>query len=191
MPAGPGGQLSTGGGTSISRGLGRKGPVVGAALVGTPGSRKAGEKVHFCVLCDLPIAIYGLLVPCQHVFCLACANALGKTCPRCSAAIQSVDAVRSPPGVLICGIPTCLRAFLSKPELLLHVHESHQDLFKPATPPPSAPSPLPTQHRPLHPRSEVDFPPFFRGPAPGGFGPGRPPGPGGPLMAPEGFRPMR
>lgn len=62
MPAGSGGQGSTGGGASVSRGLGRKGPVIGAALVGTPGSRKAGEKVHFCVLCDLPIAIYGLLV---------------------------------------------------------------------------------------------------------------------------------
>jgi hypothetical protein len=45
-----------------SAGLGRKSAVVGAALVGAPGSRKAGEKVHLCVHCDLPIAIYGLLV---------------------------------------------------------------------------------------------------------------------------------
>lgn len=108
--------------------------------------------------------------------------------PRCPLPIQSIDAVRSPPGVLICGIPTCLRAFLSKPELLLHVHESHQDLFKPATPAPpqQGANPPQAQHRPpFQPRADVEHPPFFRGPAPGGPGPGRMPGQ---MMPSEGFR---
>jgi hypothetical protein len=36
--------------------------------------RCPGNRVHFCVACLSPIAVYGRLVPCMHTYCLACAT---------------------------------------------------------------------------------------------------------------------
>uniref|UniRef100_A0A915JP11 RING-type domain-containing protein n=1 Tax=Romanomermis culicivorax TaxID=13658 RepID=A0A915JP11_ROMCU len=45
-----------------------------------------GEKVpdpdiHCCEICDLPILIYGRMLPCKHVFCYDCASKAVKVCP--------------------------------------------------------------------------------------------------------------
>jgi hypothetical protein len=40
--------------------------------------RAPGNRVHFCVACHSPIAIYGRLLPCWHTFCLACATDMPK-----------------------------------------------------------------------------------------------------------------
>ena len=37
-------------------------------IVGRRSRRQLGERVHFCVHCDLPIAIYGRLVCIQYIF---------------------------------------------------------------------------------------------------------------------------
>lgn len=36
--------------------------------------RPPGSRVHFCTLCDMPIAVYGRLHPCKHVYCMACVS---------------------------------------------------------------------------------------------------------------------
>jgi hypothetical protein len=41
--------------------------------------RAPGARVHFCVACLSPIAVYGRLLPCMHTFCLACATDM----PQC------------------------------------------------------------------------------------------------------------
>jgi hypothetical protein len=40
--------------------------------------RRTGDKVHFCICCQAPIAIYGRLLPCLHAFCLTCATDMPK-----------------------------------------------------------------------------------------------------------------
>jgi hypothetical protein len=40
--------------------------------------RQPGDKVHFCICCQTPIAIYGRLLPCLHAFCLTCATDMPK-----------------------------------------------------------------------------------------------------------------
>jgi E3 ubiquitin-protein ligase Hakai len=48
-------------------------------LVGVKARRRPGDKVHICVRCNFPIAVYGRLDPCEHVYCLTCAK-LDSTC---------------------------------------------------------------------------------------------------------------
>lgn len=64
------------------------------ALTGEGGqlepAAEAGFKRHACVSCDRPIATYGLLRPCRHVFCLACAAAM-RDCGLCGGGVESVD----------------------------------------------------------------------------------------------------
>ncbi|RYR62076.1 hypothetical protein Ahy_A04g019415 isoform D [Arachis hypogaea] len=58
----------------VAKGIGS---ATAASLVKTLGRRsrrQLGERVHFCVRCDFPIAIYGRLSPCEHAFCLDCAR---------------------------------------------------------------------------------------------------------------------
>lgn len=39
---------------------------------------KDDTPVHFCDKCELPIKIYGQMIPCKHAFCYACAVLHGK-----------------------------------------------------------------------------------------------------------------
>ena len=32
------------------------------------------EPMDYCMICYLPILIYGRLLPCKHVMCIQCAN---------------------------------------------------------------------------------------------------------------------
>ncbi|TKY65900.1 E3 ubiquitin-protein ligase Hakai isoform X1 [Spatholobus suberectus] len=52
----------------VAKGIGA---ATAASLVKTLGRRsrrQLGERVHFCVRCDFPVAIYGRLSPCEHAF---------------------------------------------------------------------------------------------------------------------------
>ena len=46
------------------------------------GKKVLNPMIHSCDKCLKPILIYGRMIPCKHVFCLGCAKAETKTCPR-------------------------------------------------------------------------------------------------------------
>ncbi|KAL0338229.1 UNVERIFIED_CONTAM: E3 ubiquitin-protein ligase HAKAI [Sesamum angustifolium] len=58
----------------VAKGLGSASATAVIKTVGRRSRRQLGERVHFCVRCDFPIAIYGRLSPCEHAFCLDCAR---------------------------------------------------------------------------------------------------------------------
>ncbi|KAG4152530.1 hypothetical protein ERO13_D04G128100v2 [Gossypium hirsutum] len=97
------------------------GAAISSSLVKTVGRksrRQLGERVHFCVRCDFPIAIYGRLSPCEHAFCLDCARS-DSICYLCDERI------------FICAAPHCLKSFLKKTEFESHIHENHAALIQP------------------------------------------------------------
>ncbi|XP_007026811.2 PREDICTED: E3 ubiquitin-protein ligase Hakai [Theobroma cacao] len=98
--------------------------------VGRRSRRQLGERVHFCVRCDFPIAIYGRLSPCEHAFCLDCARS-DSICYLCDERIQKIQTIKILEGILICAAPHCLKSFLKKTEFESHIHESHADLLLP------------------------------------------------------------
>ncbi|XVF55139.1 hypothetical protein PTKIN_Ptkin06aG0012300 [Pterospermum kingtungense] len=98
--------------------------------VGRRSRRQLGERVHFCVRCDFPIAIYGRLSPCEHAFCLDCARS-DSLCYLCDERIQKIQTIKIMEGIFICAAPHCLKSFLKKTEFESHIHESHADLLHP------------------------------------------------------------
>ncbi|KAJ6839401.1 putative E3 ubiquitin-protein ligase Hakai [Iris pallida] len=98
--------------------------------IGRRSRRHLGERVHFCVRCDFPIAIYGRLVPCEHAFCLACART-DSSCYLCDERIQKIQTIKLMEGIFICAAPHCLKSFLKRTEFDAHIHEIHADLLHP------------------------------------------------------------
>jgi len=53
----------------VAKGLGSATAASAVKIVGRRSRRQLGERVHFCVRCDFPIAIYGRLVHCAFHPC--------------------------------------------------------------------------------------------------------------------------
>ncbi|GAB4830547.1 hypothetical protein Ancab_020311 [Ancistrocladus abbreviatus] len=118
----------------VAKGLGSATPASRVKIVGRRSRRQLGERVHFCVRCDFPIAIYGRLVhfqsPCEHAFCLDCARS-DSICYLCDERIQKIQTIKMMEGIFICAAPHCLKSFLKKMEFESHIHECHADLLQP------------------------------------------------------------
>lgn len=99
-------------------------------FVGRRSSRQLGARVHFCVRCNLPIAIYGRLSPCEHAFCLTCARS-DFSCYLCDERIQNIQTIKMLEGIFICAAPHCFKSFLKRMEFELHINETHWDLLQP------------------------------------------------------------
>ncbi|KAK6943560.1 hypothetical protein RJ641_024662 [Dillenia turbinata] len=99
-------------------------------IVGRRSRRQLGERVHFCVRCDFPIAIYGRLSPCEHAFCLDCARS-DSICYLCDERIQKIQTIKMMEGIFICAAPHCLKSFLKRTEFESHIHSTHADLLQP------------------------------------------------------------
>lgn len=108
--------IGTATGSSVVRNVGRR------------SRRQLGERVHFCVRCDYPIAIYGRLSPCEHAFCLDCARS-DSLCYLCDERIQKIQTVKVMEGILVCAAPHCLKSFFKRAEFESHIQEFHADLL--------------------------------------------------------------
>ncbi|CAA7061803.1 unnamed protein product [Microthlaspi erraticum] len=113
----------------VAKGIGSVTPTTVIKPVGRRSRRQLGERVHFCVRCDFPIAIYGRLIPCDHAFCLECARS-DSICYLCDERIQKIQTIKMMEGIFICAAPHCLRSFLKKPDFEAHVHELHGSLLQ-------------------------------------------------------------
>ncbi|KAG5009930.1 E3 ubiquitin-protein ligase Hakai [Glycine soja] len=114
----------------VAKGIGA---ATAASLVKTLGRRsrrQLGERVHFCVRCDFPIAVYGRLSPCEHAFCLDCARS-DSMCYLCDDRIQKIQTIKMMEGILICAAPHCLKSFLKKADFESHIQDSHASLLRP------------------------------------------------------------
>ena len=57
------------------------------------GEAPPGRRLHFCVACESPIAVYGRLQPCLHAFCQQCAAGMA-TCFVCESGIASIEILK-------------------------------------------------------------------------------------------------
>ena len=51
------------------------------------------RRSYFCSACDFPSDVFGLLNPCQHVYCQSCASQMSD-CVICTERVDSVRVVR-------------------------------------------------------------------------------------------------
>lgn len=89
--------------------------------------------IYVCDQCDKPILVYGRMIPCKHVFCLACARteAASKECPRCKDKVLRVEQTGLGT-VYMCthggtryGRAGCRRTYLSQRDLQAHINHRH------------------------------------------------------------------
>ncbi|THD19822.1 E3 ubiquitin-protein ligase Hakai [Fasciola hepatica] len=94
-----------------------------------------GEKAkdvvfHFCDVCDLPVVIYGRLLPCKHVLCFNCAAKLPNKCNRCNKTIQTIERCLVG-GIFMCfESDGCRRTYLSQRDLQAHIDHRHKGSAK-------------------------------------------------------------
>ncbi|KAF8056235.1 CS2 [Scenedesmus sp. PABB004] len=70
--------------------------------------RRPGDKTHFCICCQVPIAVYGRLVPCKHAFCLTCASDM----PACFICLAGISRMQRSTRPLFIS-PVTLQSFYS------------------------------------------------------------------------------
>lgn len=114
----------------VAKGLGSATAASAVKIVGRRSRRQLTERVHFCVRCDFPIAIYGRLIPCDHIFCLDCARS-DSICYLCGERIQKIQTIKMMEGVYVCAAPGCLKSFLKKTEFVSHIYDNHAHLLQP------------------------------------------------------------
>lgn len=114
----------------VAKGLGYATAASTVKIVGRRSRRQLGERVHFCVRCDFPIAIYGRLSPCEHAFCLDRARS-DSICYLCDERIQKIQTIKMMEGIFVCAAPHCLKSFLKKNEFESHIRGIHADLLQP------------------------------------------------------------
>jgi len=125
-----------------------------------------GEKIydkviHLCELCELPILVYGRMLPCKHIFCFDCARKCEKTCKRCAKNVAKVE--KSALGtVFVCshGAPKhnplgCRRTYLSQRDLQSHIAHRHLEPKPDPKPTPAAAPPQTAQHGPGNPATQA------------------------------------
>ncbi|VTJ80935.1 Hypothetical predicted protein, partial [Marmota monax] len=83
--------------------------------------KKDDTPVHFCNKCELPIKIYGRMIPCKHAFCYACAvlhgNEGNRVCLDCGHPVRQVEK-RVQGSVFVCSsVQECRRTYLSQRDL--------------------------------------------------------------------------
>lgn len=92
-----------------------------------------GEKddtpVHFCDKCELPIKIFGRVIPCKHAFCYSCAILHGKEgskmCPGCNNPVARIEKHTQGSLFMCSTVQGCKRSYLSQRDLEAHINYRH------------------------------------------------------------------
>uniref|UniRef100_A0A6M2DKR7 E3 ubiquitin-protein ligase Hakai n=1 Tax=Xenopsylla cheopis TaxID=163159 RepID=A0A6M2DKR7_XENCH len=99
--------------------------------VSLQGEKVLNPMIHTCDQCNKPILIYGRMIPCKHIFCLKCAKAEPKACPRCHDKVCRVEQTGLGT-VFMCtyggtryGNTGCRRTYLSQRDLQAHINHRH------------------------------------------------------------------
>jgi len=95
------------------------------------GKKVVNPMIHCCDKCKRPILIYGRMIPCKHVFCLACGKMEDKACPRCGDKVSRVEQ-GGLGNIFLCteggsryGNTGCRRTYLSSRDLQAHIAHRH------------------------------------------------------------------
>ncbi|CAF0942079.1 unnamed protein product [Brachionus calyciflorus] len=90
--------------------------------IDTSSKKILDQKMDYCIICKLPILVYGRFLPCKHVICFQCASQISvKTCMResCQENIERIEKVIAG-RIFVCSYEldnTLKSHFLHQPEL--------------------------------------------------------------------------
>ncbi len=83
--------------------------------------------MHFCISCEFPIAVYGRVWPCLHVFCLSCAADMAK-CLVCRGIVGKIERIPCEQGLFVSA--ATLQGFRRLDEFAEHAHQVQAKLTR-------------------------------------------------------------
>lgn len=79
----------------------------------------------FCPICDHPVIVRMLYLPCEHMTCYSCSKPESDQCHVCSSKIQQIKRISDKSKLYECDYPDCLRFFDSFDKLFNHSKMTH------------------------------------------------------------------
>ncbi|KAK9816664.1 hypothetical protein WJX72_003463 [[Myrmecia] bisecta] len=95
------------------------------AQVGHLHAKQKGDRVHMCICCEYPIAVYGRVWPCLHAYCLSCTSDM-KQCYLCQSDISRIERVPCENGLYISA--ATMQSFKSEEELAQHAQQVRSNI---------------------------------------------------------------
>lgn len=100
-------------------------------LIGKKCEKKdASSTIKFCPLCDYPMIVRIMFLPCSHVICYECSKPENENCYVCEMKITERKRLADNKKLYECDVPDCFKFFLDELNLKTHKvneHGLHQD----------------------------------------------------------------
>lgn len=79
-----------------------------------------GSTIKFCPICDFPMIVRILNLPCEHVMCYECSKPEKGYCYICEEKIEKSVRIKDMAKLYECDFPDCFKFFDSKEKLKMH-----------------------------------------------------------------------
>ncbi len=89
-----------------------------------------GNNIKFCPICDFPMIVRMMIMPCEHVMCFSCTQPERGYCYICDGKIESTIRISDTSKLYECDWPDCFRFFTSVDRLNLHKYNQHGQLVE-------------------------------------------------------------
>lgn len=84
-----------------------------------------GSNVKFCPLCDIPMIVRMMIVPCEHVICYSCSKPDSDICYVCEGKVMNIIRISDKAKLYDCDFPDCFRCYESLDKLNMHKYSIH------------------------------------------------------------------
>ena len=89
-----------------------------------------GNNIKFCPICDFPMIVRMMIMPCEHVMCYTCTQPERGYCYICDGKIESTVRISDTSKLYECDWPDCFRFFTSVDRLNLHKYNMHGQIVE-------------------------------------------------------------
>lgn len=84
-----------------------------------------GNNIKFCPICDFPMIVRMMVMPCEHVMCYSCSQPPKDVCFICEGKIESIIRLNDKTKLYECDFPDCFKFFNGIENLNFHKFNAH------------------------------------------------------------------
>lgn len=89
-----------------------------------------GNNIKFCPICDYPMIVRMMVMPCEHVMCYSCSQPNKGYCYICEGKIESLVRISDTSKLYECDWPDCFKFFTGIEKLNLHKYNVHGQIVE-------------------------------------------------------------
>lgn len=84
-----------------------------------------GNNIKFCPICDFPMIVRMMIMPCEHVICYSCSQPPKDFCFICEGKIETITRLNDKTKLYECDFPDCFKFFSGIENLNIHKFKAH------------------------------------------------------------------